>query len=143
MDPSGYCDPDPAEAGPASRAGATGIDPDFQPAAVWFDIALSTESPESCAVLGERIALAARTLRPGGLFLLPTPYRRSLTSRLIAVYARWQPRRGREHSEPSWSKRRLQGLLESQGFVLAEAIRVRDPSGKWTAIIWVARQGGE
>jgi hypothetical protein len=142
MDPSGRCDTDPAEPGPASWAGATGMDPGLQPAAIRFDVVISTESPEPFAALDERVALAARALRPGGLFLLPIPYRRSLASRVVALYDRWRLRRSRERGEPSWSKQRLQGLLESQGFVLAEVIGMRDGSGQWTVIVWVARQGG-
>lgn len=142
MDPSGRCDTEPAEPGPASQTGATGMDSGLQPAAVQFDLAISTESPEPGSALDERVALAARALRPGGLFLLPIPYRRSLASRVAALVARWRPRRGRERGEPSWSKPRLQGLLESQGFVLAEIMGMRDGSGQRAAILWVARQGG-
>lgn len=141
MDPSGRCDAEPAEPGPASRAGATGLDSGLQPAAVRFDLAISTESPESGSALDARVALAARALRPGGLFLLPIPYRRSLASRVAALVARWRPRRGRERGAPAWSKPRLQGLLESQGFVLAEVIGLRDGAGRWAALVWVARQG--
>jgi hypothetical protein len=142
MDPSGRCDTEPAEPGPASRDGATGMDSGLQPAAVRFDLALSTESPEPGSALDARVALAARALRPGGRFLLPIPYRRSLASRVAALVARWRPRRGRERGEPAWSKPRLQGLLASQGFVRAEIIGMRDGSGQRAAIVWVARQGG-
>lgn len=136
MDPSGRCDTEPAEPGPAS------LDSGLQSATVQFDLAIRTESPEPGSALDERVALAARALRPGSLFLLPIPCRRSLASRVAALVARWRPRRGRERGEPSWSKPRLQGLLESQGFVLAEVIGMRDGSGQWAATLWVARQGG-
>ena len=142
MDPSGYREPDPAEIGPANRAGATGVDSDLQSAAIRFDIALSTESPEPISALDERVALAARALRPGGLFLLPTSYQGFLKSWVVALGDRWSPGHGRERDAPSWSKRHMQRLLASQGFGLAEVIGVRDASGRWTALVWVARQGG-
>jgi SAM-dependent methyltransferase len=143
MDPGGHRATDLAEFAPASPADATGMDPDPpRGEQVRFDLALSTESPEPCSALGERVQLAARALQPGGLFLLSTPYRGSLKSRLVALGDRWRQRRGRSRHGPSWSRPHVKRLLASHGFVLSELIGVRDASGPLKTVVWVARQGG-
>ena len=143
MDAGGNCATALAEAAPASPVGETGLDPAAQPvAAVRFDLALSTESPEPGSALGERVQLAARALQPGGLFLLSTPYRGSLKSRLVALGDRWRPRHDRSRHDPSWSRPHVKRLLASHGFVLSELIGVRDASGPLKTVVWVARQGG-
>ena len=137
MDPGCHCATRLAQGAPASPADATGMAPDpprGEPGR--FDIALSTESPEPSSELGEWVQLAAHALQPGGLFLLPTPYRDSLKTRFIDWYNRWRSR------PPSWAKRRVKRLLESHGFVLAELIGVREASWQFKTVIWVARQGG-
>lgn len=137
MDPGCHCTTRLAEGTPASPVTATGMaldPPRGEPGR--FDIALSTESPEPYSELGEWVQLAARALQPGGLFLLPTPYRDSLKNRFIDLYSRWRSR------PPSWAKLRVKRLLESHGFVLAELIGVREASWQFKTVIWVARQGG-
>ncbi len=142
MDPGGHRAADLAECTSASPAGETGMDPDLSRGEQGrFDIALSTESPEPCSALGERVRLAAHQLQPGGHFLLSTPYRGSLKTRVIDWCDRWRPRRDRSRG-PSWSRPRVKRLLESHGFVLVELIGVRDASGPLKTVVWVARQGG-
>jgi SAM-dependent methyltransferase len=142
MDPGGLRATARAEGDPASPPGETGRDPDLprgEPGR--FDLAISTESPEPCAALDARVALAADRLRPGGHFLLSIPYQDSLKSRIAALCDRWRPRRSRSRG-PSWSTPRVKRLLESHGFVLAELIGVRDASLQLKTVVWVARQDG-
>ena len=141
MDAGGHRTTARADFAPASPTGAAGSDSGAPPSEPGrFDIALNLESPEPFAALGARVALAADRLRPGGLLLLPTPYRSALKSRIVALCDRWRPRHDRSHG-PSWSKPRLMPLLESHGFVLVEAIGVRDASWRLRTVVWVARQG--
>jgi SAM-dependent methyltransferase len=142
MDPGGLRATARAEGDPASPPGETGRDPDLprgEPGR--FDLAISTESPEPFAALDARVALAADRLRPGGHFLLSTPYRGALKSRIAALCDRWRPRRDQSR-DPSWSTPRVKRLLESHGFVLAELIGVRDASLQLKTVVWVARQDG-
>ena len=143
MDPGGHRATALAEFAPASPADATDMDPDPpRGEQVRFDLALSTESPEPGSALGERVQLAARALQPGGHFLLSTPYRGSLKSRLVALGDRWRQRHDRSRHDPSWSRSHVKRLLASHGFVLSELIGVRDASGPLKTVVWVARQGG-
>ena len=143
MDPGEHRATDLAECTPPSHPCETGMDPDPPLGEQGrFDIAISTESPEPCSELGERVQLAAHQLQPGGLFLLPTPYRSSLKSRVVALCDRWQRLHGRSHHDPSWSKPHVKRLLASHGFILSELIGVRDASGPLKTVVWVARQGG-
>lgn len=142
MDPDGNPPTVRVNCAPAPPAGATGLHPAAPAAGVRFDLALSTETAESCAAFGEQVAFAEGALRPGGLFLLSTPYRDSLARRVSDLYARWWPRHDRARGDSPWSRPRLQRLLESRGFVLVEAIGVRDASWRLHAVVWVARQGG-
>jgi hypothetical protein len=139
-DPSANSPTAPTDDAPTPPTGATDLDP-APPPGVRFDLALSTESPESCVAFGARVAFAAGALRPGGLLLLPTPYRGSLTHRVSALYARWRSRHGRSRGDPSGSKPPLRPLLESHGFVLVEGVGVRDASWRLQTVVWVARQG--
>jgi SAM-dependent methyltransferase len=141
MDAGGHRPTARADFAPVSPAGAAGIHPDPSPAEVRFDLALSTESPEPFAALDARVAFAADRLRPGGHFLLSTPYRGALKSRIAALCDRWRPRRDQSR-DPSWSTPRVKRLLESHGFVLAELIGVREAFGPLKTVVWVARQGG-
>jgi SAM-dependent methyltransferase len=142
IDPGGPRATALAEGDPASPLCKTGRDPDpprGEPGR--FDLALNLESPEPFAALDARVALAADRLRPGGHFLLSTPYRGALKSRIGDLYARWQSRHDRLRGDSPWSRPRLQRLLESHGFVLVEAIGVRDASWRLQTVVWVARQG--
>lgn len=130
-----------ADGAPTSPARATGIDPDAPLAGGRFDLTLSTESPESCAAFGEQVAFAAGALRPGGLFLLPTPYQGALAHWVNDRYACWQSRHSRSRGDPSGAKPGLKQLLESHGFVLVEVIGIRDASWRLHTVVWVARQG--
>jgi len=142
MDPGGPRATALAEGDPASHPCEIGRDPDPPRGEKGrFDLALNLESLEPFAALDERVALAADRLRPGGHFLLSTPYRGALKSRIAALCDRWRPRRDRSRG-PSWSTPRVKRLLESHGFVLAELIGVRDASGPLKTVVWVARQGG-
>jgi hypothetical protein len=142
MDAGGHRTTARADFAPASPTGAAGSDSGAPPSEPGrFDIALNLESPEPFAALGARVALAADRLRPGGLLLLPTPYRGSLTHRVSALYARWRSRHGRSRGDPSGSKPPLKPLLESHGFVLVEVVGVRDASWRLRTVVWVARQG--
>jgi len=141
-DPSGNSPTARTDGAPPPPADATSLDPAAPAAGVRFDVALSTESPESCAAFGARVVFAAGALRPAGLFLLPTPYRDSLSSRIGDLYARWQSRHDRSRGDSPWSRPRLQRLLESHGFVLVEVIGVRDASWRLRTVVWVARQSG-
>ena len=142
MDPGGPRAADLAECTSASHPCEIGRDPDPPRGEKGrFDLALNLESLEPFAALDERVALAADRLRPGGHFLLSTPYRSALKSRIAALCDRWRPRRDRSRG-PSWSTPRVKRLLASHGFILSELIGVRDASGPLKTVVWVARQGG-
>lgn len=61
-DPSGNSSTAPTDGAPTPPTGATDLDRAPPPVGVRFDLALSTESLESCAAFGARVAFAAGAL---------------------------------------------------------------------------------
>ena len=131
------------EAFPQIRFLQLGIDDD--PAAVGgnFDVVIATEVIEHLYLPGALPHFARQVLRPGGHFILSTPYHGYLKNLAISVLGKWDA-----HFGPLWdgghikfwSRGTLTWLLSQEGFTVTEFMGTGRMPYLWKSMILVARK---
>ena len=108
-----------------------------------FDVVVSTEVVEHLFRPAALPELAFAKLKPGGRFVVSTPYHGYLKNLLLALANRWD-----FHHSPNWdgghvkfwSRRTLTDLLESCGFEVLEFRGVGRCPWLWKSMVLVARK---
>lgn len=108
-----------------------------------FDMVVSTEVIEHVYAPRAFAKVCYRLLRPGGLFMLSTPYHGYLKNLAIALAGKWD-----SHADPLWdgghiklwSRKKLTGLLSESGFEGARFYGVGRVPLFWMSMILAARR---
>ena len=108
-----------------------------------FDVVVSTEVVEHLFRPAALPAFAAAKLKPGGTFVVSTPYHGYLKNLLLALANRWD-----SHHSPNWdgghvkfwSRRTLTALLEANGFRVLEFHGAGRIPGLWKSMVLVAQK---
>ena len=108
-----------------------------------FDVVVSTEVVEHLFRPSALPALAFAKLKPGGRFVVSTPYHGYLKNLLLALANRWD-----SHHSPLWdgghvkfwSRRTLTALLEANGFRVLEFHGAGRFPGLWKSMVLVAQK---
>ena len=132
-----------AQAVPAATFKQIGVDDDPSPLGKEFDVVISTEVVEHLVIPQRLPHFAFAVLRPGGLFILSTPYHGYLKNLLISLCDKWDT-----HLTPFWdgghikfwSRRTLTRLVELVGFRVVDFIGTGRIPFLWKSMILVAEK---
>ena len=108
-----------------------------------FDVVVSTEVVEHLFRPAALPALAFAKLKPGGIFVVSTPYHGYLKNLVLALANRWD-----FHHSPNWdgghvkfwSRRTLTTLLEANGFRVLEFHGAGRIPWLWKSMVLVAQK---